>query len=207
MSAGSDTALLASQTWNPSSTDSNQAPQEAAFAQDAVKRAVYPLPPVATKGHSASAAGPRQLHQSSELRRVPRPRFRLANQRPTATRRSLLNDFDAVEDCCDDSSSHACIDYGFNASNLIKAHVEAGYHQQQLQQQQQLRDWYLRKQSNTEQKVMPATHRCKQISKARVLPCIVCVGCRDLHVSNFVLCKGCTQPESAYTIRVDDACG
>lgn len=73
---------------------------------------------------------------------MPRPRFRLANQRPSATRRSLLVDFNAVEDFSDDGSLHLEVDSSFNVSSLIKAHVQPGYHRQQ---QQQLREWGMQK--------------------------------------------------------------
>ena len=141
-SAGSDTGLLDPQVWLPSSSDSYQGVSCGTVAQSTASRAAFTLPPLAPKG-PCSAAGARQLGHMSELQRIPRPRFRLANQRPTATRRSLLNDFDAVEDCLDDSSAQPFIDHGCNASSLIKAHVANCYQQQHSQQQQQWHDWYL----------------------------------------------------------------
>lgn len=142
-SAGSDTALMAPQLWSHLSSNAHQAASQAGRAPQGAAPA---LPPLAPKGPCPSAAAYCQLGPVSELRRVPRPRFRLANQRPTATRRSLLNDFDEVEDFSDDGSLHLDVGCSFNVSSLIKAHVQPGYcrHQQQ-QPQQQLQEWGLRK--------------------------------------------------------------
>ena len=96
------------------------------------------LPPLAPKGTCTSAPALRQLGQSTERRRVPRPRFRLANQKPSKTRRSLLADLNAVEDVPDDGDSNCCVDYSFRASSLIKAHV-------QPQQEPDYEQWYVRK--------------------------------------------------------------
>ena len=136
-SAGSDTARLAPQLWDHVSSNTYQA---ATQAGNATQGAAPALPPSATKRPCPSAAAYCQLGPLSELRRVPRPRFRLANQRPTATRRSLLDDFDAVEDFSHDGGLHLDVDCSFSASSLIKAHVQPGYHQQQ-QQQQHVRQW------------------------------------------------------------------
>lgn len=136
--AGSDSALLAPQLCN----QLRQNTYQAALQAENIRGAKSALPSLAPK----HAGAYRQLGEASELRRVPRPRFRLANQRPTATRRSLLNDFDAVENFSDDGSMHLDDDYSCSVSSLIKAHAEPGYHSHQLQQQ--LRDWCLRKHSS-----------------------------------------------------------
>ena len=135
-SAGSDTALLAPQWWSHWSSNTHQAATQTGSPTQGAALALSSLPP---KRPCPSAAAYRQLGPLSELRREPRPRFRLANQRPTATRRSLLNDFDAVEDFSDNGSLHLDVDCNFSVSSLIKAHVQSGHHQQQ--QQQQLRQW------------------------------------------------------------------
>lgn len=119
-------------------SNAHQAASQAANAPQGVAPA---LPPLAPKGPCPSAAAYRQLGPVSELRRVPRPRFRLANQHPTATRRSLLNDFDEVEDFPDDGSLQLDAGCSFNVSSLIKAHVQPGYCRHQQPQQQQLREW------------------------------------------------------------------
>ena len=138
-------ALLAPQLCNQLSSDTHQAASEAQTSTGAGSA----LPPLAPKATWPSALTYRRL-PSSELRRVPRPRFRLANQRPTATRRSLLDDFDAVEDFSDDGSLQLDADCSSTVSSLIKAHVQPGYQRQHLQprQQEQLREWCLRKDSS-----------------------------------------------------------
>lgn len=155
--AGSDQALLAPRLCNQLSCNTCQA---AVQAESVIGASALPI--LVPKEASNSAVGYRQLGEASELRRVPRPRFRLANQRPTATRRSLLDDFDSVEDVCDDGSMHDD-DYSCSVSSLIKAHVEPSYHQHQFQQpQQQLREWCLRRHSShAGHQVQPNTlHRC-----------------------------------------------
>ena len=128
------------QLWSQLGSNIHQAASQAGSAPQGAAPA---LPPLAPKGPCPSAAAHRQLGPLSELRRVPRPRFRLANQRPTATRRSLLDDFDEVGDLSDDGSLQFDADCSYNLSSLIKAHVQPGYCRHQQQPQQQLREWGL----------------------------------------------------------------
>ncbi len=123
-STGSETALLtAEQLWDPLTESSHQPSYHIAASHP---RPILPssaLPPLAPKGACPSGPAPRQLGQSTERRRVPRPRFRLSNQKPSMTRRSLLADLDAAKDTSDADGGHFYVDYSFRASSLIKAHV------------------------------------------------------------------------------------
>ena len=141
-STGSETALLtAEQLWDPL-TDSNHQPSYHIAASH--PRPIPPssaLPPLAPRGACPSGPPPRQLGQSTERRRVPRPRFRLSNQKPSMACRSLLADLNAVKDTPDADGGHFYVDYSFRASALIKAHV-VPLHQEDLEQ------WFVRQQQD-----------------------------------------------------------
>ncbi|KAL0023540.1 hypothetical protein WJX79_010992 [Trebouxia sp. C0005] len=133
-STGSETALLtAEQLWDPL-TDSNHQPLYNIAASH--PRPIPPssaLPPLVPRGACPSGPPPRQLGQSTERRRVPRPRFRLSNQKPSVARRSLLADLDAAKDTPDADGGQFYVDYSFRASALIKAHA-VPLHQEDLEQ-------------------------------------------------------------------------
>jgi len=139
-STGSETALLtAQQLWDPLTNSSHQPSYNIAASHP---RPILPssaLPPLAPRGACPSGPPLRQLGQSTERRRVPRPRFRLSNQKPTLARRSLLADLNAVEDTPDADGGHFCVDYSFRASALIKARV-VPLHQEDREQ------WFVRRQ-------------------------------------------------------------
>ena len=139
------------------------------------------LPPLATKGPCPAAAALRQPGQSTERRRVPRPRFKLSNQKPTSTCRSLLADLNAVEDLSEAGGSHCCTDYGFRTSSLIKAHCEP-------QSQQDLGEWYLHKHNNAS-------------LGYQVLHCIVPhKDSTKVHCSP--LCRGASLTQSAHNVII-----
>ena len=113
-SIGSQSVLIPEPLWDHAISTSHRRPMP-------FSSALPPLPPKAT---CTSALGDRQLRQSTERRRVPRPRFRLANQKASTTRRSLIAAFDAVKHVPDSVDGSYNIDYSCHASGLIKARSE-----------------------------------------------------------------------------------
>ena len=141
-STGSETALLtAEQLWDPLTESSHQPSYHIAASHPRPIPPSSALPPLAPRGACPSGPPPRQLGQSTERRRVPRPRFRLSNQKPSMARRSLLADLDAAKDTPDADGGHFYVDYSFRASSLIKAHV-VPVHQEDLEQ------WFVQRQQD-----------------------------------------------------------
>ena len=138
-STSSEAALLPQPLWDPLTshqTDMVAAPMQSIWPNHAravpCSTALSQLPP---KPPCPAAPAPRKMGQSTERRRVPRPRFRLSNQKATATCRNLLADLDAVEHVCDKDLHAYRVDYSSHASSLIKAHID-------LDQQTGLEQWH-----------------------------------------------------------------
>ncbi|KAL0022635.1 hypothetical protein WJX77_012443 [Trebouxia sp. C0004] len=133
-STGSETALLtAEQLWDPLTDSSHQPLYNIAASHPRPIPPSSALPPLVPRGACPSGPPLRQLGQSTERRRVPRPRFRLSNQTPSLARRSLLAALDAAKDTRDADGGQFYVDYSFRASVLIKAQI-VPLHQEDLEQ-------------------------------------------------------------------------